>query len=848
MSPIQRRALHRARISSLCAVGVAVLLGCSGVSPPKATHVDSVQKAASIHVAPISIARWEDYTDLLQPQFPMSAATALGLALPKTFISQNNFASLSRAGLQVGLPQLSGTSTLVQSQGQAASAAQGLTNVGNQGTTSGNTTTTGGSSGDGSTSSNGSTGSTSTTTTSTTSAGNNSSTTQTTTTQLGPGTPPANPLPALAAPNAGGLVLPTGTLQNDAMTTYVAATAIYQEITLLNNYLHDAALRRHFVPYLARVQVSLSPYAHGLPYDTYVNLSFFGTCDGGKTFLPAMAVPLLVTDDVETGQASSAVDIARQLALSLGGAIGNVGVQGQLANLKDEFKSILSTDFNSLYMVTRANDNTLQVRLGAARNTASGYAMLTQTHNVTFVLLVDRTQSPDESECRFVSDHFESGRRVPATAPQVLMNSFARLRESTTGEELPVDRQYIRDHVVAALRRTLPPDDATADKLSYEKVSAIAGAVQSNNVDRFAAAYCAALPSTQDRPCSGFNSSMASAWAALASTLAFTEFTGTYLELPTSGRQAVSSGQLATPRSEAVFLHDDCKAAATVQVASIGQLPPNQIEARLVLSATQAAGTASLDEHATDVTISATSVAQAAAGAPYTIQFPSFKPFGGLKNVAANGAFATACPADKAKPDPPAPPAKNKPKIVKPAPAPVESTKPPTFAQATSVRLYVREKGNSRWTDPGQVPSRFQDVYATIFIDDAAKPQSASVSMTPTSQVIAMASDGTGQIRLQLKLGDGGGVDDGVLSFSGAALASASANAVVLQKSPEPASTLQILKSGYVDVKLQGMSANQLVTITLTGRHGGDAVASANVIVPVVSRAAPTRTAGNNAP
>jgi hypothetical protein len=59
------------------------------------------------------------------------------------------------------------------------------------------------------------------------------------------------------------------------MLRYSVATALFQEVNLLNRYVKDAARRRHYDPYVVRMQITLLPRAHREPYDAYTTVAFF---------------------------------------------------------------------------------------------------------------------------------------------------------------------------------------------------------------------------------------------------------------------------------------------------------------------------------------------------------------------------------------------------------------------------------------------------------------------------------------------------------------------------------------------------------------------------------------------
>jgi hypothetical protein len=599
-----------------------------------------VQEAATVHIAPLSVSRWEDYTAALQPAFSITPAQALSLALPRTFSSQTNLAEIFSAGLQVGLPQSTSTDdvskSLTSGSTSSGNAARSTTNAAGTTTTNGATTANASNSGN-----------TSTTSTVTTNGG--ATTTQTTTTQQGPGTLPPNLLPSASLPNAASLTAPSGSLALDPMLTYQAATAVYQEIQLLNNYINDAAHQYGTVPYVGRVQVSVVPMAHNEPYDVYVNLGFVSRCRGRLRTNPVVVIPLLVTDDVETGQSSTAVDQARQLAASIGAVTSNVALQAGLSQLKNQFKAILGTDYNSLYMVTRALDNVLQVRFGAARSTNPNvkYSMLTQTHDVSFLMLVNKEDAALEGGAGCFGIAPEQGAFSPADVgdasrrgPQVWINGYTRIRDATSGAELPIDRDAIQSRAVELLHRFQPLTAQTP--ITFDMVSPLIRDVQENSTENFRQDLCDLLDPqlpqqsveqhAQECLKIGWGTA-ASAWTSLASVVDMSEYSGTFFNLP-------RLHALDFDQTQALYLHDNCKDTASVTIGGNAAITPGQYKATLKLPS--------------GISLSANAIGQATAGGPLTVKFPSLYPFrtvgenGSLEAQAVAKALGLACPSKEA--------------------------------------------------------------------------------------------------------------------------------------------------------------------------------------------------------
>lgn len=178
-------------------------------------------------------------------------------------------------------------------------------------------------------------------------------------------------------------------LSDDPLLEYTAATALYQEVQLLNRYVSDAALRHEMDAYIVRLQIGIVPFRRNLPYDVYTKIGFFPKTDAPED-MPAYVLPLLVTDSLEGALVSRSRDTIRQLSLAAsfmkGGIVGTVGGD----KLKEELKSQLFSEANSLFTVGRFTDNTLGARFGAVRQGEKEYAILPRTHSVTVILMVPK--------------------------------------------------------------------------------------------------------------------------------------------------------------------------------------------------------------------------------------------------------------------------------------------------------------------------------------------------------------------------------------------------------------------------------------------------------------------------
>jgi hypothetical protein len=768
-----------ARASGFAAVAAALAFwGCADESGNDAPEITSVQQLAAVHLSPISIDYWDNYVGALQPQFGITPATALSEALQRSFITQNDIADLVSGQLQLGLPQ--STKTVARTLGEtgAASAATGTNAATGTQTGAGGTTGTG-----------------STTTTRTTTDGSGTTATQTTTTQEGPGTLPPSLLPAASLPNAAALAAPGGGVQIDPLLTYRAATAIYQEVQLLDSYVRNAVQRYGYTAYVARVQVSVVPFVHDEPYDAYVDIGLFSRCPGsarGAREEPVLAIPLLVTDDVETGQATDAVNVARQLAASLGGTISNVALQAGLSRLHDQFANILGTAFNSLYMVSRAGDNVIQVRLGASRspNLKTRYAMITQTHNVSFLMLVKKGDTPGTGK----------DTRFCRGSPQVRMTSLARFRNANTGVELQVDKDAILDRATAVMKRFIGEQQIcrlSQDKKAYKAfLNNLLADIQEQDVDRFKQHYCAQAGTDA---CAYFDKGVGdSLWTGLTGVVTMSEYAGTDFELPRRPTPPVEGQQ-----NQVVLLHDNCKDTLTATIPGFGSLTPSQFAATLTLAGKTLPG-APANQARPRIVLAATSISQPTVGGPFTVQFPSLKPLTGELGVRCTPAI------------------ENTPAAKKKSAASSDGSDgaaSPGSAEALTGSLQLSPVGDNRWSGDGDGEESLSYSFPNLRYDGS--PSGApSVGLLAATDTLTADAAGKGSVRLFVTAHDVTEVD---LAFAGAILTTPlPGNAIALQQ-PAAALKIAIGASGgtgpaVLDVYLQGLVANRAVTITATGK------------------------------
>ncbi|WP_027720750.1 hypothetical protein [Maridesulfovibrio zosterae] len=194
--------------------------------------------------------------------------------------------------------------------------------------------------------------------------------------------------------------------QINARMRHSAATALYQEVRLLNKYVKYASNRKGYTPYLVRMQVSLTPMADDARYDAYSTISFFPDRFSGITEntisspknsdKTPFVVPLLVSEDLEKASFSRNNNDILQMAMALQATFNSVGVETGFDKTLQDMLKLSGTDYNSLMTVGRISDNSIRVRFGAMQ-TASEYGetkvrvMVPRTHYVNLLLMVPGT-------------------------------------------------------------------------------------------------------------------------------------------------------------------------------------------------------------------------------------------------------------------------------------------------------------------------------------------------------------------------------------------------------------------------------------------------------------------------
>ena len=222
----------------------------------------------------------------------------------------------------------------------------------------------------------------------------------------GVGAMPAKQITPLTDANRGAFA-DLGKIDKDPMLEYLAATALYQEVKMLNRYVKDANIRKDCKAYVVRLQVAQMPGIRESEYDLYMNIGFFfdefnKSLPKNRNTLPKkedrntpLIVPLLVTDQVEGALQSRRAERLTEIVFALSAAYAGISGTVNVDAINQEIERTLGRRYNSLLTVGRLGDNVIRVRLGARQVPASKdkYEAIPRTHNISLLVIVPRTRA-----------------------------------------------------------------------------------------------------------------------------------------------------------------------------------------------------------------------------------------------------------------------------------------------------------------------------------------------------------------------------------------------------------------------------------------------------------------------
>lgn len=354
---------HASRGFALVMIAVCLLQASCNHLFPEARP----EKIGTTHVAVLSVAHWDDYAESLQPTFKLSPDDALKKAIPTTAHVESKLLKAVQAALKIAPPTNSTTtSTQITTGGDVKSTINEEKKPGDVSTVKTDTSFA--------------------------------------------DIKKLADLPGSATDVESGL---------EPILQFSSATALYQEVQLLNRYVRDAARLRGYAAYVVRMQVSLMPRTRDSSYDALTHLAFFTgpdpvrhlvrpkenngdelslssaiidktkpsteTQDSPKT---PYVIPLFVTDTLESAVHSQTEESLQQFVLGIGALVKSWGAAADFQKFSDQLEKWQGRDLNSLMTVGRISGNMVRVRLGAVRTGARTFAMVPQTHYVTLLLLV----------------------------------------------------------------------------------------------------------------------------------------------------------------------------------------------------------------------------------------------------------------------------------------------------------------------------------------------------------------------------------------------------------------------------------------------------------------------------
>jgi hypothetical protein len=342
------------------AVLAVLVQACSQPPYEHGLRVRWADDAGSVSISPTAVTDWDEVATDLQPNFKMDSATAFANAIPTTQSLDERLASVLSANLQAGLPTTA--STRITHEVTDPETGDPVSTIDNTRTRQSGTT------------------------------------------------PPAAPLaPGTAAALS---ALSAGTFGDDPMLRYLAATALQQEVALVNRYVRDRVRWPGAQAFVVQLQLTVMPNGRNMPYDVETDITLHANDEQARarlSFPPQVpttdavpppegrcaadsqdtvqVLPMIVTDNLEGLRAARATDNVRQLALALVGTAGNVGAAGQFANTMEELRRSEGHDTNSLFTIARLSDDTVRIRLGAVQSPRYGHVMIPRNHRISLVVI-----------------------------------------------------------------------------------------------------------------------------------------------------------------------------------------------------------------------------------------------------------------------------------------------------------------------------------------------------------------------------------------------------------------------------------------------------------------------------
>lgn len=200
-----------------------------------------VERLGSSHVSVLSVTDFEDYKAALSPKYETAASKALELAVPDTTQIENTIleAFRARAGMQIAP-----TGVLKAGFAEPSESQPNVTRSG----------------------------------------------------QNIPSSELASSTPMLDSSEQAPTVLNVAGLKTDPFLSYLAGTALFQEIKMLERYTLDAAVAHGYQAFIVRLQVTNMPFSNEGAYDAYANIGFYLSKFTSSVALANASYSLLIRD------------------------------------------------------------------------------------------------------------------------------------------------------------------------------------------------------------------------------------------------------------------------------------------------------------------------------------------------------------------------------------------------------------------------------------------------------------------------------------------------------------------------------------------------------------------------
>lgn len=211
---------------------------------------------------------------------------------------------------------------------------------------------------------------------------------------------------------------------------YRAATALFQNIQLLDKYLETPPGDPSKDAYLMRVQLTVSPFAHQMPYDVYTLLGFRTESDGPNYRI----FPLIIADNLERINTRRITESLKAIELAIGGRSGSVSAGAGLEAALDKLRTLIGSDLNSLVTYSQPDDESLSVRLAAPFNSKSGYETRARTYDVMFVVVFDQIPAGSESKFTIFAESTFRHARTGKALPPITERDISKLASAVESE------------------------------------------------------------------------------------------------------------------------------------------------------------------------------------------------------------------------------------------------------------------------------------------------------------------------------------------------------------------------------------------------------------------------------